>query len=315
MVLRIGILGAAKVATYAMIAPANLNANVMVQSVAARDKARAADYAIKHDIPEFFDSYDALIASPNIDAVYVALPPNVHAQWSVAAMEAGKHVLCEKPFTLDSNQVRAMNATAERTGKIMMEAQHTHYHPMLSRMRDLVREGVFGTIQRAECHFNIELKDVPGELRFLPDVGGGALWDLGVYCAFWLRSIFAAEPKIISARQRFAPSGADIETSAELKISDSFPATLSCSMDKPLSFYLDIIGSKGRLHSRWREKTLSITLNGITTDETFGDRTSYDYQLDAFVDAVKTGIPAPTSGEDSLKTILLLEAIVAAARK
>jgi predicted dehydrogenase len=314
MAIRIGILGAAKVAVYALIAPAKTNPDVFVKAIAARDEKRAAEYAAAHGIPQHFDSYEALIAAPDIDAVYVALPPNVHAQWSIAALKAGKHVLCEKPFALKSVHVREMNAVAARTGKILMEAQHTYYHPFYIRIREILRSGMLGTIEQARAHFDVPIKDVPGELRFLPDIGGGALWDLGVYPAFWLRSIFGSEPKIISAVQRLAASGADLETSAEFEFDSKIPAQLSCAMDRTLSVGLEVIGGKGTVRGGWRDKPLHLILGGQTTQEVFDDRTSYDYQLDAFVAALKSGIAPPTSGTDSLNTILMLEAIVAAAQ-
>jgi predicted dehydrogenase len=314
MTLKIGILGAAKVAVYALIEPARARADITVHAVAARDPARAAAYAKIHAIPKVYVDYTALINSPEIEAVYVALPPNAHAEWSIAAAEAGKHVLCEKPFALSSADVVAMNAAAKHTSKIIMEAQHTYYHPFYIRMREIIATGLIGDIKNAQAHFNIPLENTPGELRYLPDIGGGALWDLGVYPAHWLRHGLGQEAKVIRAHQRFAESGADIETSAQLDFSDALVGELTCAMDKPLSVGITITGTRGKLEAGWRDKPLRLTIDGTTTQESFGPRPSYAYQLDAFMEAIATGTPPLTSGADSLATIQLLEAIVAAAK-
>jgi predicted dehydrogenase len=314
MTLRIGILGAAKVAVYALIEPARERADIAVHAVAARDPARAAAYAKAHAIPEVCADYTALINCPDIEAVYVALPPNAHAKWSIAAAEAGKHVLCEKPFALSSDDVAAMNEAAKQTDKIIMEAQHTYYHPFYIRMREIIATGLLGEIKNAQAHFNIPLENTAGELRYLPDIGGGALWDLGIYPAHWLRHSLGREAKVTQAHQRFAESGADIETSASLDFDGAVVAELTCAMDKPLSVGITITGTQGKLEAGWRDKPLRLTIGGTTTEESFGPRPSYAYQLDAFMEAIATGTPPLTSGADSLATIQLLESIVATAK-
>ena len=188
MTLRIGIVGAARVAIYAMIAAAKDVDGVVVAGVAARDRARAADYAVTHGIPKVYDSYEAIIAADDIDAIYIALPPNLHAHWSVAALQAGKSVLCEKPFALSVADAVTMVAAEASTGTLLMEAQHSHYHPLSTAMRDTVQGGSLGDLLSIEAVFDAPVGKEPGEIRYDPLVGGGALWDLGVYPAHWIRS-------------------------------------------------------------------------------------------------------------------------------
>lgn len=322
MTLRIGILGAARVATYAMIAAGRDVAGVTVAGVASRDRERAQLYAAQHGIPAVFDSYDALIESPDIDAVYNALPPNLHARWSVAAVEAGKPVLCEKPFALSLADVDAMLDAERRTGCLIMEAQHTHYHPMNIRVRDVVRSGMIGDLVHAAARFDAPVEEKPGELRYDPDVGGGALWDLGVYPAYWIRMLTDESWSVMSATQRLHASGADVSTTAELRTASGATASLDCNMQSELTALLKVTGSRGTLnvtnplapHSPHYLPRFELTVDGKTTEESFPTRATYAYQLDAFRDAVLDGAPVATRGADSRKTVALMTAIRDAAR-
>ena len=143
---RIGILGAARIAPSAVIKPARNVAGATIGAVAARDRARAQEFATKHGIPNVRDSYEALISDPDLDAIYNPLPNGLHAEWTIAALEAGKHVLCEKPFTANAKEAEAVAAVAARTGLVVMEAFHYRYHPLAQRMRDIVDSGELGTI-------------------------------------------------------------------------------------------------------------------------------------------------------------------------
>src|SRR5437868_7369760 len=138
---RIGCLGAARIAPAALVKPASAADDAEATAVAARDPARARAFAAKHGIPVVHDSYDAMLADPDIDAVYNPLPHGLHAQWTIKALEAGKHVLCEKPFTANAAEAERVAAVADRTGLVVMEAFHYRYHPLADRMRALVEDG------------------------------------------------------------------------------------------------------------------------------------------------------------------------------
>jgi predicted dehydrogenase len=319
MTLRIGILGAARVATYAMIDAARDVDDVIVAGVAARDPDRARLYAAKHGIPHVFESYDALITSPDIDAVYNALPPNLHAHWSVAAVEAGKPVLCEKPFALSLTDVDAMLTAEKRTGLLIMEAQHSHYHPMNIRARDVVRSGMLGDIAHITARFDARVEETPGEIRYDPDLGGGALWDLGVYPVHWIRMLTDESWTVISAKQRLHASGADLATSADLKTQSGISARLESDMQADFAASLTVEGSHGTLKvtnplAPQRGYRFELTVDGKTTEEHFPERATYSYQLEAFRDAVLQGAPVATRGTDSRKTVALMAAIRDAAR-
>jgi predicted dehydrogenase len=320
--LRIGILGAARVAVYAMIEAARDVEGVEVTAVASRSLAKAQAYAAAHGIERSIEGYQALIDDPDIDAVYVALPPDVHARWSIAAAEAGKPVLCEKPFTLDPAEVEAIIAAEERTGQLIMEAQHSHYHPLAARMRDIVGGDMLGELQHIEAFFAADLAEAPGEHRFIEAMGGGALWDLGVYTAYWIRSASGAEPVVVSASEKRHAGGADIATIAGLQLPSGATATLNCNMQaEGVTARVIAQGSKGRLTvnnplNPQKGHSLILELDGQeAVTEQFTLRPTFSYQLEAFRDAVIDGRPVTTRGEDSLKTIKLLDAIRSKARE
>jgi predicted dehydrogenase len=317
MTLRVGILGAARVATYAMIGAAREVDGVMVQAVAARDPARAAAYASEHDIRQVFPNYQTLIESDEIDVVYVALPPNLHARWSIAALAAGKPVLCEKPFALTLTDAEAMVAAEAAYGGLLMEAQHSHYHPLSAYMRELVQSGALGEITDVTAEFCAPVPHDDGEIRYDRAIGGGALWDLGVYPAYWARSALGAELMVERAEQRFVgdnPAAADIATSAELRSASGCRVALHCAMDRPLAAHIRFTGTRGWLAVRnplapQRGHECRWEIDGTSFERRFDAPPTYALQLAAFRDAVMLGAPVPTRGADSVAHIRLLAAI------
>jgi predicted dehydrogenase len=313
MTLRIGILGAARVATYAMIGAATDVEGVIVAGVAARDSARAHDYAQTHGIPTVFPDYASLIAAPGIDAVYNALPPSLHAAWSIAALEAGKPVLCEKPFALTVRDAEAMLAAEAGTGQLLMEAQHTWYHPINIRARQAVAEGAIGTVRHAMACFNADIARTPDEIRWNGAVGGGALWDLGCYPAWWMRGVLG-NADVVAASHVLAESGADIATRATLRFAGGAEGVLITDMVGPRTAWMRLEGDKGVMLvdnplSATLPQSLRIVRDGAIAEETFTRRTSFAFQLEAFRDAVCNGATVATRGENSLAVIRLLAAI------
>ena len=185
----IGLLGAAGIAVNAMIWPVRRRDDARIGAVASRSSAR--DYADRHGIARAYDSYDALLADPEVELVYNALPPSLHAEWTIAALRAGKNVLCEKPFTMTAAEADRVMAVADETGMRVVEAFHDHYHPLSAWIRSTVRSGVLGRIHRAEAVFTGSNPFVANTLRHEPALGGGALMDLGCYPVHWVRSLFA----------------------------------------------------------------------------------------------------------------------------
>jgi predicted dehydrogenase len=165
----IGILGAAKIAPRALIDPVRERTDAKVTCVAARDPERARHYANEHGIDDVAADYAALVARDDIDLVYVALPASHHAEWSIKALEAGKAVLCEKPFAMNAAEARAMVAAGEAAGKALIEAFHYRYHPVITETVRLIGEGAIGKVVEAEADFSVPIPFQPTELRWLPE--------------------------------------------------------------------------------------------------------------------------------------------------
>jgi predicted dehydrogenase len=309
---RIGLLGGSGIAGNAVIWPVRRRDDVVVAAVASRSGART------YGVPLVYDSYDALLADPSIDLVYNALPPSMHASWTIAALRAGKDVLCEKPFTMNAAEARQVVAVAADTGRRVIEAFHDHYHPLSAWIRDNVH--VLGEIQRAEAVFTGSTPYAPGTLRHEPALGGGALMDLGCYPVHWLRSLFPGAPSVTAASAVRNPSGADIRMRASLTFPGGVAASIEASMVEgvPLKSTLALTGSRGSLlvdnivfpsagHS------IRLEIDGVVRVSTVAGRTTYDHQLEAVLVALRTGSPLPTEGDDPIANMVAIDAIYAAA--
>src|SRR5688572_17489160 len=176
--LRVGVLGAAKIVPGALLKPAATNTDVEVAAIAARDPTRAAAFAAKHGIPTVYDSYASLLGDDSLDAVYIPLPNALHGRWTIAALEPGLHVLCEKPFTANAGEAQIVADAAAASGLVVMEAFHWRYHPLAARMVEIVRGGELGELRVVEgvlCFPNFRRNDI----RWKLDLAGGALMDAG----------------------------------------------------------------------------------------------------------------------------------------
>lgn len=315
-----GILGAAKIAPKALIEPVSRRDDCEIVCVAARDPARARAYATEHGIPGIAESYEALIARPDIDLIYNALPPNRHADLSITALKAGKAVLCEKPFALNAAEARAMADASARTGRPLIEAFHYRYHPMFAEILAQVQSGAIGRLCAIRSEFSVAIKYRPGELRHDPALGGGALMDLGCYAVHWARTVAGNEPRVVSASARLSSQGVDLVTSAKLEFSGGVNSIVRTSMAEGQRFkaLLAIQGSEGTLvarnplhpsmgHSITLRRGLSIKRYTVPGDATF------DHQLAHVVRVLKTNAPPLTGGADAVANMALIDAIYAAA--
>ena len=201
--MQIGVLGAARIAPPALIKPAKENSDVVVAAVAARDVSRAQAFAAKHGIARVHDSYEALLADPDIDAVYNPLPNGLHGKWTRAALAAGKHVLCEKPFTANADEAREIAEVAAQSDRVVMEAFHYRYHPVALRMAEIVASGELGRLQVVEANFAFPLPKFD-DIRYSYPLAGGALMDAGCYALDCLRFLGGERPEVVRARAKRA---------------------------------------------------------------------------------------------------------------
>ncbi len=313
--LRVGIIGAARVATYAMIAPARLRDDVVVAAVAARDPARARAYAARHGIPRVHDSYAALAADPGIDLVYVATPPVAHLAHARLAIAAGKPVLVEKPFTMDVREAEMLLAEAAAAGVPVFEAMHSRHHAIWPLVTGLLPR--LGRLRRIDAVFDVAVSTAADEFRWDAALGGGALMDLGIYPLAWVRAV-AGEPLAASGATMARQRGADARFAAMLSLPGGVIATVAADMTAPRRAQLVITGDMGRLiidNPLAPQLGHAITLNTIAGSETFRAEGpgSYDAQLAAVVATLRDGAAFPLPADDPVKSMRAIALVRAAA--
>jgi predicted dehydrogenase len=318
--LRIGVLGAARIAPAAVIKPAGTLPGVEVAAVAARDGGRAQAFADKHGIGRVHRSYDDLLADPDIDAVYNPLPNGLHGRWTIAALEAGKHVLCEKPFTANRDEAEAVEGVAASSGKVVMEAFHYRYHPLAARVREIVDSGELGDLVHVEAWECFPLPRF-SDIRYQLDLAGGALMDAGCYAVHMVRLAGGGEPEVLSAQPKLHGEQIDRAMRAELRFPDGHTGRVGCSMwsTSLLRLSIRVEGSAGELRvfnpvAPQMYHRLSVRAPSGRRIERFGRRATYSYQLEAFRDAVG-GRPEAnlTPPSDSIATMAVIDAIYEAA--
>lgn len=315
----IGIIGAARVAAYAMMAPVQENARAKMVAVAARDPTRAHAFAAAHGIGRVHDSYDALIGDPEIELVYVATPPTLHAAVAIKALNAGKHVLVEKPFAADAREAREIVAASKAAGRRVFEAFHYRHHRLWQRIIEVVRGGALGNVASIEAGFYAPIAKSADEFRWNPGLGGGALMDLGCYALQWARVVAGEEGEVVSARMRMV-DGVDAETEARLRFPSGAEARVSCGMDgEAFRAFLNVEGSRGRLKvvnplAPQFGHALEIDTGGTVRSETVDGPSTFAAQLEAVVSTLLDGAPFPLSADDPIKSMAAIDAVKAAAR-
>ena len=243
--LRWGIIGPGRIAPRLVRAVA-ASARGELVAVASRDRDRAAAFAATHGIAQAFGSYDALLATSDIDVVYISLPNHLHAEWTIRALEAGKHVLCEKPLACTVEDVDAIAAAAERTGRIAVEAFMYLHHPQILRAVELARSGALGRLELVNGTFSFFLT-YPDDPRIDPAKGGGSLWDVGCYPVSLARRIAGEEPDRVGAFARFDERGVDRTFIGQLHFPSGLLAQFDCGFAAPDRERVEIVGSGATL--------------------------------------------------------------------
>lgn len=318
--LRIGTLGASRIAPAAVINPARRNSHVEVAAVAARDPVSAERYAAKQGIPRVFESYEALLEDPDIDAVYNPLPNSLHAEWTIRALEAGKDVLCEKPLAANAQEARQMAETADAQDRRLMEAFHWRYHPMALRIMDILRAGEIGPVRHIGASLCIPYV-LPGDIRYRGDLAGGAMMDLGCYTVSMLRHVSGEEPEVVAARAKLSSPGVDRLMEAELRFPSGATGMLQASLfsHKLAAAWLRVEGERGSLYARNPTTPhrgfaqVKIKTAAGSRVEHFYQPTTYEMQLAAFVYLVRSGVPVPTDGWDGVRNMQVIDDVYRAA--
>jgi len=330
MTLRIGILGAAKIAGSFMVG-AKASSRVAVVAVASRDRGRGEAFAAAHGVPRVC-TYDELIADPAIDAIYNPLPNSLHAEWSLAAARAGKHVLCEKPLAASEAEARAMFAAADQTGVLLLEAFPYMFQPQTLAIERLIADGAIGEVRTMFAGFGFPMAD-GANIRLDPALGGGALWDAGCYPVSFVRQVFGARPVRITATARWVdPPGAakpsakiDQSLAATLEFPGGGIAQISCSFATAVYRRAIIMGSIGVIDTDYQNHTdrvaapafrLKRGTDWLTDYETIPVPSTNGFlvEIDGFVDLIEHRADEPARRAASLDNAWTLAALLDAAR-
>ena len=312
-VIQFGVLGAARIVPNALLQPCTDDPRVRVRCVAARDRSRAEKFARQTKIPVVHNDYSGVLEDPEVDAVYNPLPASHHHEWSIKALRAGKHVLCEKPFASNAREAAEMAAVAKETGRVLMEAFHSCYHPVFVRALEIVRSGLLGPLRTMAGVFHAEISD-PEDIRMNYVTGGGVTMDLGCYPISWVRHLAGEEPEEVSATAETGPPQVDVFLEANLRFPSGLQATISGDMrpDVGPRVELRVEGEKGemRIHNPLAPQLghrIDLDLEGRKTQETLDLRTTYSYQLDAFIDAIEDEKPLLTGAQDAVQQMRVID--------
>ena len=317
--LRWGILGAANIALQKVVPAMQRSRHGAVVAIASRDAAKAHAAADALGIARAYGSYDALLADPDVDAIYIPLPNHLHVPWSVRAAEAGKHVLCEKPIAPSAAEARELLAVRDRTGVVMAEAFMVRTHPQWHAVRDLVRAGRIGELRLVAGHFSYFKVD-PSDIRSRREWGGGALLDIGCYPVTLARWLYEAEPRAVSATIEWDPAlGVDRLASGLLRF-DRGQATFTCSGQLVPHQRMQLFGTAGRIDVQVPFTPAADRPTRIFVDDgrALGDAgeaisvpavDQYALQADRFAEAVRGVGEVPVSIEDAVANMTVLDAL------
>ncbi len=240
-----GLLSTAKI-NRALITPLRASPRNRLAAVASRSQASADSYAREWNIPVAHGSYEALLADPNIDIIYNPLPNHLHAEWTIKALEAGKHVLCEKPIALTLSEVDAMAAAAQKNNRVLAEAFMYRHHPQTLKVLELVENGKIGRLQLIRGSFTFKMTtDI--NIRLNPEMGGGSIWDVGCYPISYARLVAGAEPVEVFGQQVTGQTGIDDSFYGQMKFSNGVYAQFDSGFRSPYRTHLELVGDEGTL--------------------------------------------------------------------
>ena len=303
---RWGLLSTARI-NDAILDGAAQSARTDVVAVASRDQDRADVYAREHGIERAHGSYDALLADDEIEVVYVSLPNSFHAEWSIRALEAGKHVLCEKPLARRVEDVERAFETAERADRFLMEAFMYRHHPQTRKAADLLAGGAIGELRQLRSLFSFTLTD-EANVRLRPELDGGALMDLGCYCIS-LERLLAGEPELVFGRRRVGATGVDVGFVGVLQFADGVFGEFHCGFDLPSGTGLEAIGTEGTLVVRdpVRCRDPHVEVNGERID--VEDVNRYFLEVENFSAAVRGEADPQLGRADAVGQARVIEAL------
>ena len=300
-----------------VIPPARESPKVDLVAVASREQTRAEEYARQWEIPRAYGSYAELLADSEVEAVYISLPNNLHCEWSIRAVEAGKHVLCEKPMSRRARDVEEAFEAAGRADRILMEAFMYRFNPQTKRLRELVDQGAIGDLRVIRACFSYAMYDTEN-IRLRTDVEGGSLMDVGCYCVNGSR-LLGGEPEVVFGQQLIGPSGTDWVFTGTLRFPDEVFALFDCGTALANRDELEAIGTEGSLFldDPWHvdEPGIELRRDGQVEQIELPYENSYGLELENLSDAIR-GEGEPLLGrDDAVGNARAIEALFASAER
>lgn len=317
--MRWGVLGAASIAKRAVIPAIQRSRNGRVVAIASRTLARAEETARELGIARAHGSYEALLADPSIQAVYIPLPNALHRMWTVRCAAAGKHVLCEKPLALSPGECEEMIAACRRHRVTLMEAFMYRFHPRTERVARLVREGTLGEVRLVRAAFTTHVRAPEANIRFRPDLGGGALYDVGCYTVNVSRMILG-EPVEAIAYGRIGTFGVDEQVGAILRFDGGREALLDCALTLPRRQEYEVVGTEGLLRvpdaflPGTADAEIDMTRGSERSTDTIPGVDQYQRMVEHFGDAAASGSPVDLPPDDATCNVRVIGALLRSLR-
>jgi len=310
MGMRLGIVSTADI-NRKVIPGAHASDKIDLIAVASRDQVRAEEYAKEWDIPRAYGSYEALLEDPDVDAVYISLPNTMHREWSIRSVEAGKHVICEKPFSKRPEDVEASFDAAEAAGRLLTEAFMYRHNPQTTKLVELVRDGAIGELRVVRSAFSYSLYDTEN-IRLRTDVDGGSLMDVGCYCVSGSR-LLAGEPESVHGQAYVGPSGTDWVFTGAMRFPGDVHALFDCGTCLPERDELEAIGTEGSLFldDPWHatEPVLELSRDGGVERIELEHVDSYRLELENLADAIAGDAPLLLGRDDALGQARTIDAL------
>lgn len=315
--LRWGILSTARI-NQALIPILKKSERNQLVAVASRNPARAEAYAREWNIPRAFGSYEAMLADPGIDVVYISLPNTLHAEWTIRAVESGKHVLCEKPLAMSVEEVKAIRAASEKAGRIVAEGFMYRHHPQTLKVKELIESGAIGHLRlvRSSFRFNLTRR---GDIRLDPSVGGGSIWDAGCYPISYCRCVVGQEPEEVFGWQIRGASGVDEIFTGQMRFPNEVFGQFDSGFRSTYHEGFEVIGSEGnvQVHRAFKPgRTEEIYLVQGDHTETISVQAQelYEGEVEDIADAILLGKPPRIGLADSQGNVATIVALLDSAR-
>jgi xylose dehydrogenase (NAD/NADP) len=316
-----------KVLNWGLLSTAHINRSLIppikkserneLVAVASRDADKASAYARKWDIPRSFGSYEAMLADPDIDVIYISLPNSLHAEWTIRAAQSEKHVLCEKPLAMSVTEVDAVREAADRQGVVVAEAFMYRHHPQSQQVKLLVDEGQIGNLQliRGCFTFQIGNKD---DIRLVSKLGGGSIWDVGCYPISYARFLVGGDPELVYGWQICNDDGVDLQFVGQMRFPNGVMAQFDSSFQTPFRTQMEIVGDQGSLEIAnpfkpgW-SNVIHLTRDGETKDITVPGEELYSGEVEDMADAILFGRNPRISLQDSRGNVATIQSLLESA--